>query len=107
MCGRDPIWQNRKDQFTLTCIRRVSLDAFWAREPRTVASNWARSKADYDMVVDNLSVPPEALLPQLGNPRLEDRVGIGNGPGSHDRLHLVAAWKELHPHPTSVRLERG
>lgn len=54
----------------------MSLDAFWAREPRTVASNWAQLKADYDMVVDNLSVTPEALLPQLGNPRLEDRVGM-------------------------------
>jgi hypothetical protein len=58
VCGRDPIWQNCKDQFTLTCIRRVSLDAFWAREPRTVASNWARSKADYVMVLENHSVLP-------------------------------------------------
>ena len=72
VCERDPIWQNRKDQFTLTCIHRVSLDAFWAKEPRTVASNWAQSKADYDMVLDNLSVLPETLLPRLGNTLLED-----------------------------------
>ena len=41
-----------------------------------MASNWAQSKADYDMVLLNLSVRPEALLPQLGNPLLEDRVGM-------------------------------
>ena len=99
MCGRDPIWQNRKDQFTLTCIRRVSLDAFWAREPRTVASNWARSKADYDhdMVVDNLSVPPEALLPQLGNPRLEDRVGMA--------LAVTTVCTSLRPGKNSTHIQ--
>jgi hypothetical protein len=32
--------------------------------------------ADYDMVLENLSVLPKALLPQLGNPLLEDRVGM-------------------------------
>ena len=74
--GRQPIFGNRRDQFTLTCIRRVQLDVMWAREPHTVSSNWARTKADYHMVMSNLSVSPEALLPHLGNAELTDRVGM-------------------------------
>ena len=75
--GRQPIFCDRRDQFTLTCIRRVQLDVMWAREPHTVSSNWARTKADYQMVMTNLSVSPEAFLPQLGNTELRDRVGMG------------------------------
>ncbi len=70
VCGRQPVFQNRKDQFTLTCIRRIQLDVMWAREPHTVALNWGRVKANYGDVVNNLSILPETLLPHLGNPEL-------------------------------------
>ena len=46
--GRNPDESNQKDEFTLTAIRRVLLDVMWAREPDTVASNWSRSKRDFD-----------------------------------------------------------
>ena len=75
--GRQPVFGDRRDQFTLTCIRRVQLDVMWAREPHTVSSNWSRTKADYQMVMNNLSVSPETLLPHLGNAELRDRVGMG------------------------------
>ena len=75
--GRQPVFGNRRDQFTLTCIRRVQLNVMWAREPHTVSSNWSRTKADYQMVMSNLSVSPETLLPHLGNAELRDRVGMG------------------------------
>ena len=41
ICGRDPVWEHKKDCFTLTCIRRANLDVFWARESSTVAGNLA------------------------------------------------------------------
>jgi hypothetical protein len=74
--GRQPAFMNRRDQYTLTCIRRVQLDVMWAREPHKVASNWSRAKADYQMVVNSLSVLPETLLPQLGCLVLKDRLGM-------------------------------
>jgi hypothetical protein len=58
VCGRQPLLGNFKDQYTLTCIRRVQLDVMWAREPHTVSSNWARLKADYNQASGSLSVLP-------------------------------------------------
>ena len=76
VCGRQPEFKNKRDQFTLTAIRRAQLDVMWAREPHTVATNWARAKADYDMTMRHLSVLPESLLPQLGSAEVRDRVGM-------------------------------
>ena len=75
--GRDPDDTDARDEFTLTAIRRVLLDVMWAREPDTVASNWSRSRRDFDMAVTNLSLNHHTLLPVLGNPRVGDRVGMG------------------------------
>ena len=75
--GRDPDDTDARDEFTLTAIRRVLLDVMWAREPDTVASNWSRSRRDFDMAVTNLSLNYHTLLPVLGNPRVGDRVGMG------------------------------
>jgi len=76
VCGRDPVFGNYRDQFTLTSIRRVQLDVMWARESHTVATNWARAKADYGMAMRQLSVLPERLLPRLGSEEVRDRVGM-------------------------------
>ena len=48
----------------------------WARKPHTVATNWARAKADYGMAMQHLSVLPERLLPRLGSEEVRDRVGM-------------------------------
>jgi hypothetical protein len=77
VAGRDPDGKSGRDEFTLTAIRRVLLDDMWAREPDTVASNWSRSKRDFDMALDHLSLNHCTILPVLGNPTLEDRVGLG------------------------------
>ena len=78
MIGRDPGNMNARDKFTLTAIRQVLLDVMWARdEPDTVASNWSRSKSDFDMAVNNLSLNYRTILPVLGNLMAEDRVGLG------------------------------
>jgi hypothetical protein len=76
VCGRQPSFGSKRDQFTLSCIRRVQLDVMWAREPHTVASNLSRIKADYSMVMGSLSVLLETLLPQLGCTKVKDRVGM-------------------------------
>ena len=77
--GRDPDVTDARDEFTLTAIRRVLLllDVMWAREPDTVASNWSRSKRDFNMAVSNLSRDYHTILPVLGNPLVGDRVGLG------------------------------
>ena len=51
------------------------MDMMWVREPDTVASNWFRSKKDFDMAVDNLSLDYRTILPVLGNPTVKDRWG--------------------------------
>jgi hypothetical protein len=75
--GRDPVMGNHNNHFTLVAIRRVLLDVFWAREPDTVAGNWARSRRDYLMAVNHLSLRTESLLLILGNPTVSDRLGMG------------------------------
>ena len=55
---------------------RAQLDVMWARESHTVATNWARAKADYDMTMRHLNVLPESLLPQLGSAEVRDQVGM-------------------------------
>ncbi len=42
-----------------------------------MASNWSRSKRDFDMAIDSLSISPTVILPILGNPEIGDRVGLG------------------------------
>jgi hypothetical protein len=75
--GWDPVLGDQNDHFTLVAIRRVLLDVMWAREPDTVARNWARAKRDYITAVNHLSLRTELLLPVLGNPTVTDRVGMG------------------------------
>ena len=55
---------------------RAQLDVMWTRESHTVATNWVRAKADYDMTMRHLSVLPESLLPQLGSVEVRDQVGM-------------------------------
>jgi hypothetical protein len=75
--GRDPDSTNKRDEFTLTAIRRVLLDVMWAREPNTVALSWSRTKRDFDMALNHLSLNHHTILPVLGNPMVEDCIGLG------------------------------
>jgi hypothetical protein len=70
--GHDPVTTDGRDEFTLTAIRRVLLDVMWAHEPDTVTSNWSRSRRDYTMAADNLSLDYRTILPVLGNPGVGD-----------------------------------
>ncbi len=75
--GRDPVLGDHNDHFTLVAICRVLLNVMWAREPDTVAGNWARARRDYLTAVNHLSLRTESLLPVLGNPTRTDRLGMG------------------------------
>ena len=72
--GRDPCASLPKDNYTLLAIRRASLDAFWSRETSTVTGNLSRLIKDYTASMNAYSMM--CPLPVLGNPKLEDRVGM-------------------------------
>jgi hypothetical protein len=97
VCRREPEFKNKCDQFTLTTIRRAQLDVMWAREPHTVATNWARAKAGYDVTMCHLSVLPEYLLPQLGSAEVWDRVGMAEA--------LTTLVTSLHPGRNSTNIQ--
>ena len=44
--GRNPSELSRKDGNLMAFIRRANLDAFWSREPSTVAENHNRGERD-------------------------------------------------------------
>lgn len=72
---REPVWDNKRDVYTLMCIRRASLDAFWSREASTVSGNLNRLRLDLHLGGRLLSV--RYVLPRMGSDTLEDRVGMG------------------------------
>ncbi|KAL7530331.1 hypothetical protein ACHAXR_005038 [Thalassiosira sp. AJA248-18] len=71
---RDPNPMDRKDQFTLMCIRRANLDAMWSRETSTVSSNLSRLQQDYRESMHVFSM--EDPLPVLGHDDVKDRAGM-------------------------------
>lgn len=77
VAGRNPVLGDHNDHFTLVAIRRVLIDVMWSREPDTVAGNWARSRRDYMTATSHLSLRTESILPELGNPTVADRLGMG------------------------------
>ena len=48
----------------------------WAREPDTVAGNWARARRDYQTAISHLSLRTGSLLPLLGNSAMTDSLGM-------------------------------
>jgi hypothetical protein len=71
---RDPLFGRRKDILLLQCIRRASLDAFWAREPSTVRANLRGAKR-LEEIGDTLGM--RAVCPPLGPYSEEDTFGMG------------------------------
>ena len=70
----DVNWEDEKDIFMLACIRRASLDAMWSRERDTVEGNAKRMRLDLKKATDFTIAE---LLPKMGNPKMEDRIGMG------------------------------
>jgi hypothetical protein len=59
--GRDPVDTDARDEFTLTAIQRILLDAMWAQELDRVASNWSRLNRDVNMAVARSCLAPKGL----------------------------------------------
>ena len=60
---RDPIYGNTRDNYTLLCIRRAILDAFWSLENSTVLGNFRRIRRDYFDSVEALIIRRPPLAP--------------------------------------------
>jgi hypothetical protein len=73
MQGRDPIIGQGRDSLLLQCIRRASLDAFWAREPSTVRSNLNGAKK-LEAIGDIVGMV--GVAPPLGPFAVEDTCGM-------------------------------
>jgi hypothetical protein len=63
-----------KDRLLLQCIRRASLDAFWARESSTVQANLQGAKK-LEGIGDSLGM--ESVCPPMGPYSTEDMMGLG------------------------------
>jgi hypothetical protein len=71
---RDVRSTDPRDRLLLQCIRRVSLDAFSAREPSTVRAN-LREARKLEGIGKSLGM--ERVTPQMGPYSTEDTVGMG------------------------------
>jgi hypothetical protein len=70
----EPNMENAQEEFTMRCIQRANLDAFWSRRPGTVYQHFQT----FQLVMD-LDVAlgfGDKLLPPLGPFPLRDMVGM-------------------------------
>ncbi len=86
---RDVDWESTRDEYTLVCIRAANLDAMWSRETDTVEQNFSRIKRDLTDALPRLSLSLDSLLPEMGNPEMKDKVGMG--------LALITLHSSLRP----------
>jgi len=93
--GRSPRPGTDKDALLMACIRRVNLDAFWARAPGTVTGNASRVRLTVELSTQ-LGLPNPPLHPPGPFPRF-DHCGIRVAvlsvfyslrEGRHSRTHL-------------------
>ena len=75
MKGRDPTDESEKYKILIIAIRRVSLDAFWSREPGTVNGGFTMLRKMVKMSREELGL--EDWLPPLGPYPVKDEVRIG------------------------------
>ena len=71
---REPIHGNSKDSYTLLCIRRAILNAFWSQETSMVSGNIRILKRDYFDSAEALSI--RILVPIIGTNKVKDIVGM-------------------------------
>jgi hypothetical protein len=73
--GRDPKPGHREDDLAVEHIRRVSLDAFWAREPKSVYNN--SRVVQRVMLTEDRMGWQNKIIPAMGPYPLEDAFGMG------------------------------
>lgn len=106
MKKKNPDFGCQRDVYLLMVIRRANLDAFWARASSTVSGNLKRAVRDNLETRVRTGLEGSELLPTLGWPKLEDRVGMAGAVQT-----LVASLREGkyagHLQPDSVRRTRS
>jgi len=70
----DPVMSSRRDRWRLTLIRRANLDALWAREPTTVASN--RTGATMLEAIGTGELQMKEVMPRMGPYPVGDTFGM-------------------------------
>jgi len=73
--GRDPC-NTAADRNIIRCIRRATLDAFWSREPGTIAKNAGQLKL-LDRKAREAGLNRERMFPAMGPLPLQDKAGMG------------------------------
>jgi hypothetical protein len=73
--GRDPKQGNKEDDLAMEYTRRVSLDAFWAREPKSVYNN--SRVVQRVMLTEDRMGWQNRIIPPMGPYPLEDAFGMG------------------------------
>lgn len=74
MQGREPREELVRDERCLICVRSANIDAFWARETRTVGSNLSCLQRDYREGKEALGLVDP--LPSMGPMPLKDSCGM-------------------------------
>jgi hypothetical protein len=91
LTGRIPSPTNRQDEYLLCILRRCNLDAFWAREVSTVASNRRNLELLVELWESQVGLSP--LLPRMGPYPGHDVFGVSVAVGMILRSAQVGRYK--------------
>ena len=94
--GRNPDSNRFQDVFAAVAMRRASLDAFWSREPATVASNLA----EFRRMEESAAVAfgfPDGVAEELGPFPLKDTMGM--------KLAMATLNRSMDPGRTEERIQ--
>ena len=89
---RDRIHGNSKDNYTLLCIRRAILDAFWSRDTSTVPGNFRRLRRYYFDSAEALSIRRPVHI--INTDKVRDRVGMGCEIETLDASQRKGKWQD-------------
>ena len=89
---REPIHGNSKDNYTLICIRRAILNAFWSQETSKVSGNCRRLRREYFDSAEALSI--RRPVPIIGTVKVRDTVGMGCAIQTLDDLRIKGTWQD-------------
>ena len=73
--GRDPKQGHREDDLAMEYIRRVSLDVFWAKDPKSIYNN--SRVVQRVMLTEDRMGWQNRIIPPMGLYPLEDTFGMG------------------------------
>ena len=87
---RDLIHSNANDNYTLLCMMRAILDAFWSQETRTISGNFRRLRRDYFDSAEALII--RRPVPIIVTYEVRDIFGIECAIQNLDALWRKGKW---------------